>query len=72
MEYVINVARPGTLADRNFYGSAPYIHYFKAIVPYGSVKKVYTELKERYPDCKIDVYAYQTTGTEVNMDECDF
>lgn len=72
MEYVINVARPGTLADRSFYGSAPYIHYFKAIVPYGSVKKVYTELRERYPDYEIDVYAYQTTGTEVNMDECNF
>lgn len=72
MEYVISVARPGTLTDRIFHGSAPYIHYFKAIVPYGSVKKVYAELREKYPDCEIDVYAYQTIGTEVNMDECDF
>lgn len=71
MEYVINVARPSTNRDRCYDGNVSYLHYFKAIVPDGRVKRVYTELKEKYPDYQIKVYAYETIKTEFNMDECN-
>lgn len=65
MEYEINVAKPC-----NKYGG--YRHYFKVTVQYGNVKKVYEELKEKFPDCKIDVTVWQKTGREIDMDKCDF
>jgi len=63
MEYEINVAK---------LHNGRYVHYFRVTVPYGSVKKVYEELKEKFPDCRLDVTAWQKTGREVNMDECNF
>lgn len=67
MEYTINVAKQiGT----NWYGG--YIHYFKVVVPYGNVKKVYEELKEKFPNCKIEVYKSETISKEVDMDKCTF
>lgn len=72
MEYVINVARPCMDKDRCYFGNVPYVHYFKVIVPYGHVKKVYLELKDKYPDHHITVCKWETIGTKINMDECNF
>lgn len=71
MEYTINVARPMTKRD-SFYRSGDYIHYFKVTVPYGSVRRVYEELKEKFPDCKIDVTVWQKVGESIDMDKCNF
>ena len=59
MEFEINVAKNG-------------IHYFRVIVPYGSVKKVYNELKEKFPECKLSVYQLEKIASYVDMDECNF
>ena len=71
MEYEINVARPVTEREKQRYGG-DFIHYFRVVVPYGSVKKVYEELKEKFPDCKLSVTAWQRTGQEIDMNKCDF
>lgn len=71
MEYEINIARPVTNRERQLYGGG-YTHYFRVIVPYGSVKQVYEELKEKFPDCKIDVTAWQKVGEKVDMGKCNF
>lgn len=71
MEYKINVARPTTDKEKQWYGSS-FTHYFKVIVQYGDVKRVYEELKEKFPDCEISVTAWQTIGNEIDMDKCDF
>jgi len=68
MEYEINVARPTTERDVWVTGVySEFRHYFRVIVPYGSVKKVYEELKEKFPDCKIDVTCWQKVGEPVDM-----
>ena len=70
MEYEINVARPTT--ERDVWATGVYSefrHYFRVIVPYGSVKKVYEELKEKFPDCKINVTRWQTIGEQIDMDK---
>ena len=66
MEYEINVAKP-TMKEYSGYK-----HYFRVIVPYGSVKQVYKELKEKFPDCKIDVTVWQKVGKQINMEKCNF
>ena len=71
MEYKINVARPATDREIQFYGSN-FVHYFKVIVQYGNVKRVYEELKEKFPDCEISVTVWQKIGKDVDMDKCDF
>ena len=72
MEYEINVAKPTTERARLYGYYSEYVHYFKVIVPYGSVKKVYEELKEKFPDCKLEVTVWQRSGSRVDMDKCDF
>ena len=72
MEYEINVARPTTEHERKYYYYGDYFHYFRAIVPYGSVKKVYEELKEKFPDCKIEVTRWQRVGEEIDMDKFEY
>lgn len=59
MEYEINVAKNG-------------IHYFKVIVQYGNVKNVYTELKEKFPECELKVVKWEKVGNWVDMDKCNF
>ena len=71
MEYEINIARPMTNREKQMYGGNT-IHYFKVIVQYGNVKRVYDELKEKFPDCEISVTAWQKVGKAVDMDKCDF
>lgn len=72
MEYEINVARPVTEKEKLYDSWAEYTHYFKVVVPYGDVKKVYEELKEKFPDCKLDVTAWKKIGEEIDMDKCNF
>lgn len=72
MEYEINVARPVTEREKLYGYGTKYTHYFRVTVPYGSVKKVYEELKEKFPDCKLEVTAWQRVGNIVDMDKCDF
>lgn len=72
MEYEINVARPVTEREKLYGHVTDYKHYFKVIVPYGSVKKVYDELKGKFPDCKLDVTVWKKIGEEVDMDKCNF
>lgn len=52
--------------------SKNHIHYFRVIVPYGNVKKVYNELKEKFPDYELAVYKNENIASYVDMDECDF
>ena len=59
MEFEINVAKNG-------------IHYFRVIVPYGNVKKVYNELKEKFPECKLSVYQLEKIASAVDMEKCNF
>lgn len=59
MEYVINVAKKENKIFR---------HYFMAVVPYRNLKVVYEELKERYPDCLIDVTKYEKIGHAIDME----
>lgn len=72
MEYEINVARPLTEKEKLHNKWAEYTHYFKVIVPYGNVKMAYEEIKEKFPECKLEVTAWQKIGKEVDMDKCDF
>lgn len=71
MEYEINVARPATDREKQLY-HVSFIHYFKVFAQYGSVKRVYDGLKEKFPDCEISVTAWQKVGKAVDMDKCDF
>ena len=59
MEFEINVAK-----NR--------VHYFRVIVPYGSVKKVYNELKEKFPECELSVYQLEKIASAVDMEKCNF
>ena len=59
MEFEINVAK-----NR--------VHYFRVIVPYGNVKKVYNELKEKFPEYELSVYQLEKIASYVDMDKCDF
>lgn len=59
MEFEINVAKN-------------HIHYFRVIVGYGNVKKVYNELKEKFPDYDLSVYKLEKIASYVDMDECNF
>ena len=65
MEYVINVAR---WTNRNWNGG--YVHYFKVTVPYGQVKEVYEQLKEKFPEpeYKLDVTMWEKVGKSVDME----
>lgn len=63
MEYVINVAKKE--GNR-------FVHYFKVTVPYGNVKKVYNELVEKFPNCKIEVTKWEKIGRVVDLENCDF
>ena len=59
MDYEINVAKPVNLKwAAKTAGTIIYAHYFKVIVSYVSVKQVYEELCEAFPDCKIEVTAW--------------
>ena len=71
MEYEINVARPQTTRNA-FYREGAYTHYFKVTVPYGYVRKVSEELKEKFPDCKLNVTAWQKVGEAIDMDKCNY
>lgn len=59
MEFEINVAKNK-------------MHYFKVIVPYGNVKKIYNELNEKFPECELRVTKWEKIGSFVDMDKCDF
>lgn len=59
MEYEINVAK-----NR--------VHYFRVIVQYGNVKKVYEELKEKFSDCELSVYKLEKLASWVDMEKCEF
>ena len=48
------------------------VHYFRVIVPYGSVKKVYNELKEKFTECELSVYKLEKIASLVDIDNCDF
>ena len=56
MDYEINVAKNN-------------MHYFKVNVPYRNVKKVYEELKEKFPDCELMVTMWETIGRKVDMEK---
>lgn len=59
MEFEINVAENGK-------------HYFRVIVPYGKVKKVYTELQDKFPNCELTVTQWERVGKSVDIDNCTF
>ena len=59
MEFEINVAKNGK-------------HYFRVIVPYGKVKKVYDELTEKFPDCKLSVTQWERVGKFIDIENCTF
>ena len=75
MEYEINVARPTTDWEKMMYRGREWEHYFRVIVPYGSVKKVYDELKEKFPNCRLTVTCWQKTGktySDEELESCKF
>lgn len=49
-----------------------YRHYFKVTVPYGNVKNVYNELKEKFTDCKLTVTRWDTVGEEIDVDTINY
>ena len=63
MEFEINVAKKenGTLR-----------HYFKVTVPYGSVKKVYNELTEKFTDCELSVTVWNKVGKTVDVNTINY
>lgn len=69
MEYEINVAKPRTTINDS---TTTYTHYFRVIVPYGNVKKVYEELQEKYPDCKITITCWSKVGKDIDPIMCNF
>lgn len=72
MEYEINVARPIEKRDKLYGYSGEFVHYFRVTVSYGNVKKVYEELKEKFPECKIEVMRWEKIGSYLDMSKCDF
>lgn len=59
MEFEINVAKNKQ-------------HYFRVIVSYGKVKKVYDELKGKFPECELTVTKWEKVGQNVDMNKCTF
>lgn len=55
MEYEINVAKNN-------------INYFKVTVSHRNAKKVYEEIKEKFPDYELIVIAWERMGRKVNME----
>ena len=72
MEYEINVARPIEKRDKLYGCSGEFVHYFRVTVPYGRVKKVYEELKEKFPGYKLEVIEWEKIGSYLDMSKCNF